>query len=83
MPALTRKAKRRHFASPEEEEGSDNEGMVGILAQRAARRQATREADGEHQLEPQQVRFTISSYFFWPCSLSNIADCQQLERRFQ
>ena len=32
MPALTHKAKRRHFDSLEEEEGPDNEGMVGILA---------------------------------------------------
>ena len=61
MPALTRKAKRRHFDTPEEEDGSDNEGMVGILAQRAARRQATRDAEREHQ--PQQVRFAISLYF--------------------
>ena len=60
MPALTRKANRRHFDSEEEEEGSDNEGMVGILARRAARRQAARE-------EPQrpQVRFTTIWLFFW------------------
>jgi len=55
MPALTRKANRRHFDSQEEEEGSDNEGMVGILARRAARRQAARE-----EPQRQQVRFTPS-----------------------
>ena len=60
MPPLTRKANRWHFDSEEEEEGSDNEGMVGILARRAARRQAARE-------EPQrpQVRFTTIWLFFW------------------
>jgi len=59
MPALTRKAKCRHFDSLEEEEGSDNEGVVGILAQRAARRQAAREVEREPQR--QQVHFTTSS----------------------
>jgi hypothetical protein len=58
MPALTRKAKRRHF---DEDEGSDHEGVVGILAQRAARREATREAEREPQR--QQVRL-ISPLFF-------------------
>ena len=43
MPALTRKAKRRHFESEEEGNSSDNEGEGGILAQRAARRLAARQ----------------------------------------
>ena len=56
MPALTRKAKRQHFDSLDEEDGSDNEGMVGILAQCAARCQAARE-----EPQQQQVRFMMSS----------------------
>ena len=43
MPALTRKANHWHFDSEEEEEGSDNEGMVGILARHATRCQAAQE----------------------------------------
>jgi hypothetical protein len=61
MPALTRKAKRRHFDSQEEEEGSENEAVVGILDRRAARRQAAQEA--ERELQRQQVRFTVSPVF--------------------
>jgi hypothetical protein len=55
MPALTRRAKRRHADSLDEGEGSDDEIVVGILAQRAARRQAAR----EQEREPQQVRLAI------------------------
>ena len=49
MPALTRKAKRRHFESEEEGNSSDNEGEGGILAQRAARRLAAQIAHDEAQ----------------------------------
>ena len=56
MPALTRKAKRRHFDSLDKEDGSDNEGVVGVLAQCAARRQAARE-----EPQQQQVHFMTSS----------------------
>jgi len=59
MPALTRKAKRRHADSLEDEEGSNDEAVVGILAQRAARRQAAREAERLAQ----QVRLGITSFF--------------------
>ena len=58
MPALTRKTKRRHADSPEEED-SDDEMVVGILAQRSARRQAAQEAERE----PQQVRVAILHLF--------------------
>ena len=49
MPALTQKAKRRHFDSEEEGNDSDNEGEGGILAQRAARRLAAQVAHEELQ----------------------------------
>jgi len=44
MPALTQRAKRRLVDDLEDEGDSGDEQVVGILAQRAARQQAAREA---------------------------------------
>jgi hypothetical protein len=60
MPALTRRAKRRLIESLEDEEGSGDEVRVGILAQRAARRQAAREAEGPGE---QRHQVCLSIYF--------------------
>ena len=61
MPVLTRKSKRR-LEDSEEEDESDGEPVMGILEQRAARRQAAEEA----AREAQQVRLTIVSLFVFP-----------------
>jgi len=61
MPALTRKSKRR-LEDSEEEDKSDGEPVMGILEQRAARRQAAEEA----AREAQQVRLTIFLLFIFP-----------------
>lgn len=61
MPALTRKSKRQ-LEDAEEEDKSDGEPVIGILEQRAARRQAAEEA----AREAQQVRLTIVVLFIFP-----------------
>jgi len=61
MPALTRKSKRR-LEDSEEEDESDGEPVMGILEQRAARRQTAEEA----AREAQQVRLTIALLFVFP-----------------
>ena len=53
MPALTRRGKRLLPADFEdEEEGLGNIDTVGILAQRAARREAAREQEAAQAQEP-------------------------------
>ena len=72
MPALTRKAKRRHFDPQEEEEGSENEAVVGILDRRAARRQAAQEAEKERQRQQVHVIACGISSGCFSCSSANI-----------
>lgn len=63
MPALTRRAKRRLAESLEDDEGSGDEAVVGILTQRAARRQAVREAEAAEGEPPSdQVCIAIILY---------------------
>ena len=63
MPALTWRAKRQTPEDLEDEEGSGDEIVTGILAQRAARRrQATGEA-AERVQRDQVVRLII--LMFW------------------
>jgi len=66
MPALTRRGKRSIPADIEDEEdGLGNVEAVGILAQRAARREAAREQEtGEGQVRNQVCSF-VSSFIVY------------------
>jgi len=70
MPALTRRRKRELPRDLEEDEdGPGNEMLVGILAQRARRREAAQEREREEQQTGDQVRGVVLSCFFFGLQL--------------